>query len=251
MVVYRTAYYWWGSVGVERPNYGNLPFELIMVRTWGTRELDWNFPAWSIQAEWFAYIFVFPMTLLGMRMIENRWLIFVIPTLLLFLHGQLDFQAFPNLLGEIVLLFVGGCFLYRVRSELRRGPWVSWVATASVVFGILALLLSSKWSPSLLYLSFGVLILALSYDAGLLARLLGCRIMLYGGAISYSLYMTHWLVKIAFSFLVGKLDLGSYGESVVAAGGYVVSTLICAALFYHIVEKPAHRLLLKRGNVSS
>jgi peptidoglycan/LPS O-acetylase OafA/YrhL len=45
-----------------------LAFELLMVRTWFRTELLFNKPAWSIQSEWFAYLFVFPACALLFRL---------------------------------------------------------------------------------------------------------------------------------------------------------------------------------------
>ena len=45
-----------------------LPFHIALLQAWGTVKSDgWNFPSWSISAEWFAY-FTFPTTyFIGLR----------------------------------------------------------------------------------------------------------------------------------------------------------------------------------------
>jgi peptidoglycan/LPS O-acetylase OafA/YrhL len=44
----------------ESYRFRDLPLELMMIRSWASARLVWNFPAWSIHCEWFAYVVLFP-----------------------------------------------------------------------------------------------------------------------------------------------------------------------------------------------
>src|SRR5262245_59450207 len=48
-----------------------IPTELTMMRGWYSDALVWNFPAWSIHSEWFAYLFLFPIAFVTIRRIRN------------------------------------------------------------------------------------------------------------------------------------------------------------------------------------
>src|SRR5579883_2016917 len=50
-----------GHINSDNFPFVQLPSELAMIRCWFSKALIWNYPAWSIHSEWFAYLFVFPI----------------------------------------------------------------------------------------------------------------------------------------------------------------------------------------------
>jgi peptidoglycan/LPS O-acetylase OafA/YrhL len=63
------------GAGVGSPDafkWSDLPAHLFMVHAWGTTEaVGWNFPSWSISAEWLAYL-LFPLVA-GVALKAKRW----------------------------------------------------------------------------------------------------------------------------------------------------------------------------------
>jgi peptidoglycan/LPS O-acetylase OafA/YrhL len=162
---------------------------------------SWNYPAWSISAEWHAYL-VFPLLMLALRRLDWRralWLVAagVLLPLLAYLYGggeeQYPTNGVPVLL-RVLPLFAAGMALYLVWQRVRRLPST---LAALAVLGTPACL---WWAPAAPY---AVLLVPL-------AALFGTAPMLWLGKISYSLYMTHALVE-AFGLGVATRALARRG----------------------------------------
>ena len=104
-------------------------------------------------------------------------------------------------------------------------------------------------------LMFVPLVVTLAIGAGTLPRLLSVRALVYGGQISFSLYMVHELVHTAWNWAAEQFELLLVGP----AGPWLLTavlavTLACSAVLYHVVEEPARhwmrRMVDIRGTVS-
>jgi peptidoglycan/LPS O-acetylase OafA/YrhL len=104
-------------------------------------------------------------------------------------------------------------------------------------------------------LLFVPLVVMLAIGAGTLPRLLSVRALVYGGQISFSLYMVHELVHTAWNWAAEQFELRLDGP---AGPWWLMAifavTLACSALLYHVVEEPARhwmrRMVDIRGTVS-
>ena len=222
--------------------------DLLMIGAWfgqGSR----NPPAWSISAEWFAYICVFPLAFLAYRRIRQwPWLVAIVALLLGVHTSPVNGWLFPapTRWGSIFFLFLAGSGLYQLRCLLKNPPvWV--LMTTGVALFLAYGIFNQYLSALVLYLSFALLILGLSYERGLLARILSTKLMVQGGLASYSLYMTHFLIIQAFIFYTWSswkemphLPLvARYGILLLAAGALTGTAL----LFYRCIEEPMNRKL--------
>lgn len=223
-----------------------VPGELAMVRSWFSKDLVWNYPAWSIQAEWFAYLLVFPVAFRSFRNISKCWILVCVISILLFGHTFLPHERFPGMCAEILLLFLAGSALYRLRLLLPHFPG-TWIATTGLLLfmvSVSGVFIHSIW---LIYLAFALLIFGLSYDGGWLAQLLSKRPVVYGGLISYSMYMTHAVVLKFTDAAFHKLGLQSQGQRMGGAFFFIGVVLITASAFYHLIEAPCN-LALRRNS---
>lgn len=223
-----------------------LPLEVVMVRSWFSKDLVWNYPAWSIHAEWFAYLFLSPIAFLSFRKISNRLIILLSIGILLSGHTFLPVAQFPGMCAEIIFLFLAGSALYRLRLLLPdlQGTWF---ATAGLLLFIVAISGLFNHSISLIYLAFVLLIFGLSYDGGWLAQFLSRRPIVYGGLISYSMYMTHAVVLKYFAAIGHKIGLQTQEARITAAFISVGAVLIVASAVYHLIEAPCNKVLRKNS----
>jgi peptidoglycan/LPS O-acetylase OafA/YrhL len=185
---------------------------LVMLQGVKARELAWNFPAWSISVEFFAY-FLFPLALPFVARAKGLgkllWAGLALSALCLFAYlGNGDFNQWD---GPITLLrclpeFVFGALLY---AGFREKLWPNWfksdTAIVTIIFGVLVLL--HFGIPDLIIVvGFPAVILSAVMNAGRMAPILNAAPLVWFGNISYSLYLAHGFVQ----FLTTKL-LQSYG----------------------------------------
>lgn len=227
-----------------------LPSELAMVRSWFSKDLVWNYPAWAIHAEWFAYLFLFPIAFLTFRNISNRLVLLFVTGVLLAGQTFLPIEQFPGKCAEIILLFLAGSALYRLRFLLQDFPG-AWFANAGLLLIIVAISGVLNHSTSLIYLAFALLIFGLSYEKGWLAQFLSHRTIVYGGMISYSLYMTHAVVLKFVPAISHKLH--SLHLDIKIGGDFflIAAVVITASAFYHLVEVPCNKALRRHSPFGS
>jgi peptidoglycan/LPS O-acetylase OafA/YrhL len=86
------------------------------------------------------------------------------------------------------------------------------------------------------------LVITLAIGVGSLPRLLSTRLMVYGGEISFCLYMVHEIVHTAWGWAVAQFQLtpqdNPWKWNVV---GLLAIAVGASILLYHFVEEPARR----------
>ncbi|WP_157986031.1 acyltransferase family protein [Teichococcus vastitatis] len=211
---------------------------ILMVQSWFGIGSP-NVPAWSISAEWAAYL-VFPFACwLLMRLPLVAWIGLGLAAWLL---TGTEFITHP--LGRIATGFLMGMVLRECEGRFALAHRLG-RATGLMVLG---LLLAGCWvlpDTALLPYTFGfaVLILALSNPADWLARLAARRPLVYLGEISFALYMVHAVVWSAFKNLLRIAAPGIDPTSYLPVLVGTVLSLIAASLLYHLVEIPGRNML--------
>ncbi|TDU71405.1 peptidoglycan/LPS O-acetylase OafA/YrhL [Prosthecobacter fusiformis] len=216
--------------------------ELFMLRGWTSDLLLWNYPAWSIHAEFFAYLFIFPLChiLFGLRW--NISMLISIPFLLLAVHGLDWHNGLQGCIFDIMLPFIAGSGIYALKrtKSTSHASFATYIAVGGIFF---ALSNNHFYSKSLLFVCFGLLIYGLSHEQGKIHNMLRNKYICYGGKVSYSLYMTHGLVHILYFFIYPQLPLTNMYIKYLAAILFVAAIAVIAIGFYHLVEEPSHRQL--------
>jgi peptidoglycan/LPS O-acetylase OafA/YrhL len=94
------------------------------------------------------------------------------------------------------------------------------------------------------------LVITLAIGLGSLPRLLSTRLMVYGGQISFCLYMVHELVHTAWGWAVEQFELtpqdNPWKWNII---GLLAIAVGLSALLYHFVEEPARRWMRKMVNI--
>lgn len=230
---------------------------LTMTHDWFSDRPSFNAPAWSISAEWAAYL-VCPFLLLGLARIRRARTAAVLATLV---YGAMlavyAVWALPN--GNVPhggLLRVGGEFtagLLLVRVHQSGPAWLARLALpwAVAVAALVLLVPASHGGDYWLAPAFGVLVLLLAQGSGALGRCLSTRWFVFGGEASYCLYMTHVLMRPALNALADPRDLagGPLALRLLVLAGYAVALASAAVLLRRLVEVPARRALRARPSL--
>ena len=163
------------------------------------------------------------------------------------------FGRIPDLLSGMLIGFV---FLHRNRFPIliQHAQKLIWGGAIAMLCGMLLTYLAARelGTPANRALGFSValscsvFILGMSLDndcKNLITRLMGSRLMVYLGKLSYGLYLIQLTEPCQWAYWI---LLGSIQSRVPHAMAlYAIATLMCAAL-YEFVEKPAQRLLTGR-----
>ena len=242
--------------------------QVLLMQLWVQPFFDgtsWDGPAWSISAEWLAYLLFGLLVLVIFRIARATrvrgllWLAIAAslpPTLLLLATGQ--FYTPWSWLPRIVMQFTAGalaCAAVRklqLTDRARRGAGYLSLALLVAVVGILYLLDAHRIakiydSSAFVDVLFVPLVVTLAIGVGSLPWLLSTRVMVYLGHISFSLYMVHELVHTAWNWLTAQFDIvlsPSWSAKLIVAGVLAVA-VVGAALLYHLVEEPA-RVWMRR-----
>ncbi|HTI77155.1 MAG TPA: acyltransferase [Mycobacterium sp.] len=236
--------------------------QVLLVQLWFQPFFDgssWDGPAWSISAEWLAYL-LFGVLVLGIFRIARAtrvrgllWLAVAAclpPTLLLLATGH--FYTPWSWLPRIVMQFTAGALACAAVRKMqlsekgeRRAGYLSLVLGVGII-GILYFLDAHPVpkvsdSSGLVDVLFVPLVASLAVGIGSLPRLLSTRVMVYGGYISFSLYMVHEIVHTAWNWFTAQFEIiltPSWSAKLIMVGVFAVA-LLGAVLLYHFVEEPA------------
>jgi len=249
--------------------------QLFLVQLWFQPYFDgssWDGPAWSISAEWLAYLTFGFLALVIFRLARatraRSLLLLAFATTLppvMFLLASGQFYTPWSWLPRILLQFTAGAIACAAVRRLDPGDRTRMLAGAGSILLFGAIIGTLYWldghpipgvmdSGGVVDLLFVPLVVMLSIGAGTLPALLSTRILVYGGQISFSLYMVHELVHTAWNWAAEQFALvlaspaGPWWLTAIFA-----VTLACAALLYHVVEEPARhwmrRMVDIRGTV--
>ena len=228
--------------------FSGLPWQLTLTHAWpDARGGAWNYPSWSISAEWFAYLCVFPAV---WRWLRWHWSaaassLLGYAALALWLFALYNPAPMARPLWQVSLEFTaGGMFFGAYRS---RGPFTR--ACQQYASGLVLLIALLLWlyplqdpnAPPLIVLLFPALLLGLTAETSWFARLLSSAPALWLGRVSYALYMSHGIaVKMLKILLPAERYAAASGPVRLAVlGGQLLVILLFAAGLYYGVEIPA------------
>ena len=167
-------------------------------------ELSWNFPSWSISAEYWTYI-VFGIVMLACtrgRKGDNRradillaLLFALLPLVLGYVRGgYFDFTQSAFL--RCLYGFIGGHFAYRAFVRTKGlGASSTGIECATILMIVTFVIYSDTGGATFLApFIFGSAIFVFAHEAGRASRILRSRPLLWLGMLSYSIYMTHWFI---------------------------------------------------------
>ncbi|MFN3465689.1 MAG: acyltransferase family protein [Terricaulis sp.] len=255
------------GVGESNPDafrLSDLPAHLLMVHAWGTTPtVGWNFPSWSISAEWLAYL-LFPLVA-GVALKAKRWSdAFALGALALCvasfwalsnLHQVLpwvgrDFSQMTAQIGALRILpsFLLGVALYAFGREHAAPKSWAWPIVAVSAGWVVAVTTLGWWEGLTWFGLAGVLYgLAETSRHGVDAPMSG-RIFVFLGAASYALYMIHLPIDIVWFHALERFGVTETSDLAPRVGAMVGVFVVCIAasmVAYLVIEEPARKWIRK------
>lgn len=229
---------------------------LLMLHSPWIDHRTWNFPAWSISAEWHAYAvfpFIVPFVRAAGKLVAlTAMLLGTAIPLYLYLRmagpGEEPTNT-PLVLLRALPLFLSGMILYRFNAPLGTifsGPLASGLTVAVLLF-----LLNRQGAEHFAVLLSPALPLCV-LNAAWLRSIFTAPTLLFLGAISYSLYMTHaavvlfglgiWRRRLAGLISVDPLSPSLANWAVFA--GSVAAAIVLGWLTMRWIEIPSRKAII-------
>ena len=233
--------------------FSELPYHLLLVQNWGIVDaLHWNDPAWSISAEFSAYL-IFPLIAIGIDW-NRRGLAFIgigLATLLTMIAMAFYVKGYNNLGDSISDMGVLRCMVqFGIGTALaslwqRRALSFGIALPLGIGIGIAGLVFNIS-EPFFVPAMLAALMVAVAANDSRLPFLSRGPVH-YLGQISYAVYLSHMFLYTLFK-LVFVSDVSDIG--LVPAAGFIAATLLVSALLFHFVERPAQRWINARRPLS-
>ncbi len=206
----------------------------------------WNDVAWSVSAEWFAYVWFPVFLLVAPRHRQVR--IFAVAGLALaaLVAVELTSAEHLSLAGGVARLipeFLLGVLLFRWRETLPQ--FEGW-AGGSLVSLLICGFAIKVGADSLFVAGAVCLIFFLSYKRDVLTRPLSCAPLAFLGEISYCIYLVQRIPQYLFSFARSRLPELAAVPAPVQALLLLVLTLAFAVLLHYLVENPMRSFINDR-----
>jgi peptidoglycan/LPS O-acetylase OafA/YrhL len=253
--------------------------QLLLIQEWGPDpQRGWNFVAWSLSMEWFAYL-LFPLMVLVFFLLARRgstvvlviaWVLVLTPLVWYGLGtGDPYYTGGWGSTIRVLTEFIAGAITYLIvirlipQGELDPTPVVQRMASVlafvfpvaviagAVVLGQLAIAqpplrnLAEDAEPLPPYFHLLLVPLLIMWIGSLalarhgMARWLSTSTLVLGGFISYSLYMTHLVWFGLWRAGMQAAGISGGGLYAIATVGLVLGALVIAWLMWRIVEEPA------------
>jgi len=238
----------------------DIPAHLALVHAWGvTQSVGWNFPSWSISAEWGAYL-LFPLiAMLVLRAQKyTAWMLGAALALCLANFVALDNlhfafanvgRAFEEMTAQIGMLrivpsFMLGVALYVFGRKHAAPAWAAWPITLGSLYFVILVATLQLWD-ALAWFGLAGLIYGLAETARhtVDAPVAGSRFVFLGAA-SYALYMTHLPVDIVWFHTLEKFGVteqAPWALRLLAVFGVFGACVLVSAFAYLWLEEPARK----------
>jgi peptidoglycan/LPS O-acetylase OafA/YrhL len=137
---------------------------------------------------------------------------------------------------------VSGICLYRC-YQLAPEYMASWAtAITCLAVAFIAITLFFPPAPVLDAFGFAALVFGLAYQRGPVNEILQSRVSLYLGKISFSFYLSHFLIISIISWAIGPwLTAQGGGFKIVSLMAVIFLCLSVATVLYRWVERPSQR----------
>jgi peptidoglycan/LPS O-acetylase OafA/YrhL len=234
-------------------------WHLLLLHAWGfVKAPSWNLPSWSISAEWFAYL-LFPLIAPMLNNIRTVTIAFGLAILALLVTVAAfiiqEWGVSSSIVGVPALVRVSGeficgaalCRTVQLAQNSFSSKQAEFLGGGAFVFFILG---ASIGAPDFFLIGLlAMTIVGASTAKGYFAAALKSVLMVWLGEISYSLYMTHFLVLSVIDHPAIGLHIRSWSmpARIVALVITLAACLATAAVMFYVVERPSRIYLRNRA----
>ena len=236
---------------------------LLLLQSWfpSAYPLSFNGPSWSISVEFYMYAILF-LTIVFFK--KHKWSVWLCISITSFFLIYFHYELLPNEVMRGLSCFFGGAFTYVVYKKLATyrinylfGSFIELILIISVVYVVQSSLeYKSIIAPAL----FIIVIFSFAYESGFFSLILKKKLFQRIGVLSFSIYMTHYVVVILVKSLAVVMQkiTGINLAPVINGGRYIdfgSATLnnvflLSIILFVIIVSRFTYKNIEIKGQIS-
>lgn len=237
--------------------WSELPFQLTMTHRFPfVPGGQWNFPSWSISAEWFAYLTMFPLC---WHLLKRDWsakkslctaYALLVVWLLISFYSH-DAGTTPGKCWAIIHVsceFIAGSLLFQACR--KGGPFIDALRNKGTLLFVILLGLLAFPNDTGPILLFPLILASLTSERSWIARVFSSKPALWMGKVSYALYMCHGVMLKLLKILLPPEHFANCGL------GVRMLLVLCEMLFLlgfaaalcFLIEIPARNFLRKWYN---
>lgn len=249
------------GVGLEPGRFNPTDFvaTLLLVQAWFPREslALWNGPAWSLSAEWFAYLAFPAYAVLALRLRSRPWVLIALAVLLFaafdafyrMQYGRVLPRAEDSLgILRIVPEFLYGIGLYYLGQRWTLSPRMAVLCAVAATVVLLALMQIGA-DDRIIVAASGPFILSLALLAkARVHSVLSHPVALFAGEASYALYLVHIPILMVWRNAIQAVfgQSADYRMSMIELAAMLALTLAAAAFIHVFVERQGRKWLRER-----
>ena len=246
-------------------NLHAIPTHVLMLQSFGFHSIyTWNVPAWSISAEFAAYI-IFPI----FAFVLNRFKVItpiVTSSLIIFIYWLLAFK-FSKANGTTghynldqtydygylrgIAGFLAGGMIYQLYLK-KIFYFLRADAILVILFALLVVCLHFGVTDLVFIPVFLLLVLSAAYNTGRVKRFLSNRFLQWLGDISYSVYLLQFPLTLLVIVLLPYLGISwngvyslhlPYWQAALSCVLFLAVLIGISALSYQYIERPFRKLI--------
>jgi peptidoglycan/LPS O-acetylase OafA/YrhL len=221
---------------------------LLLIHSWALLDRpSWNTVSWSLSAEWFAYLLIFPACVyLLERLTTVRLVLLVVVSWLLFAGTTLfiEHRGITNVTHDgifrVIPEFIAGYLLCRI-SPIRVPRWGGLLTGLGCLAFWPIATLSGAYELAVLPAALAIL-LGLLQGGRVVSLLFGNPVSVFLGEASFAIYLVHPFIRtVGDQLLRRRTEWVAPENAVIVLVLEVAATLALAIAVYRWVEIPSRR----------
>jgi peptidoglycan/LPS O-acetylase OafA/YrhL len=238
----------------ERYDPGAIISNILLVHAWGfEKRLSFNFPSWTVSAEWFSYLIFYPFILFVIKLREKISILSIISIAIFalfwyisvpMLHRGLTHLTYDFSIIRVLPEFIFGIVLYLIFVKFRIKKFF---IKPLLILSLLIFIVSAHFNLSDIFciISYCILIYSAAEITNQgLTSILNNRVLIYLGNISYSIYLTHTIVLTVYFNTLKLIFKNTYGKIEIFIWLFSFFIVIGVSIIaYELIEKPARKFI--------
>jgi len=236
---------------------------LLMVQAWNpfnpTMAQAWSGVCWTLSVEAFFYL-IFPFVQSRLDRRSQRAIAIVLAVdvaLCLVFNISWRTPGYPIYgayrLVPLALLhtpeffigvLVGNLYLRRICANQTRGPRIGWFTYLAAGSSLVLLCMRNIPTTSFAVVTFASLLFGLATEATVLRRLLSLPAIVFGGEVSYAMYLLHFPCRTIADTLGDRAHITT---PVIRFAAYFLATVLLSIVAHKTIEVPSRNLIRRMG----